>query len=379
MGRKKKHEEHENLERWLVSYADFITLLFATFTALYAISTADLAKLKDVAQSIRDGFQQQSLMSGIESLFRGQSPPSENANPLSKEQGKGEGLLGKHDSLIQTKGNTKASQEQSQMNILQKVIEEINLGLEEKLKALASGPGGQGAGKDQGKEQPRQVELSMQERGIRVSFDSSLLFDSGNASLKELSKESLDKIAKELHSLSSTHFIHIEGHTDSDPIASAIFPSNWELSTARASAVVRYLIQRHKFEDNHMAAVGYGDSRPIASNTTPEGKRKNRRIDIIIYSKPAGDMVDVRKQFMTETMLIRTEDRDLKRNQTKIPILTPQPEAVKDTPVITPPKKRPNTVFSEDSVPENQQLDRTGVPRAVDISPDIDPMAPRYR
>ncbi|MBY0404442.1 MAG: OmpA family protein [Cyanobacteria bacterium] len=355
MGRKKKHEEHENLERWLVSYADFITLLFATFTALYAISTADLAKLKDVAKSIRDGFQQQSLISGIQSVLQGKSPPSASTGP-SNSKGEGDGLLGKHESLTYTKGETKNAEKT--VAELQQSVEAMNKEIAKKLAAEGKGSGktggkapgdgkgkgegkgageggtkngegkGQGQGKNSGnsqgdqaaglgkglglgeggKGQGRGIELAVQERGIRISFDSSLMFEAGSASLKEESKQALDKIAENIKSMSETNFIHIEGHTDNQKMVSAIYPSNWELSSARSCTVIRYLIDHHDLRADHLAAVGYGDTRPFTTNLTPQGRARNRRIDIIIYGQKTGDTVNVKKQYLTESTLVKSVD-----------------------------------------------------------------------
>jgi chemotaxis protein MotB len=299
MGKKKKHEEHENLERWLVSYADFITLLFATFTALYALSVADLAKMKDVAQSIRDGFQSQSLISGINSIIQGKSAPSANTNPMSKETGEGEGLLGKHDSLTMTKGDTKKTK--NAVKNLKKTVTAVNAAIQG-LKGKSGGGGNDPSLKTPG------VELSVQERGIRISFDSSLLFDPGSASLKKEAMVALGGLAPELYDMSKTNFIHIEGHTDNTPISTGTYPSNWELSSARASSVVRFLIGKHNFDATHMAAVGYADTRALTTNTTPQGRAKNRRIDIILYSYEAGRNVDVRGQYFNEETLVKSED-----------------------------------------------------------------------
>lgn len=299
MGKKKKHEEHENLERWLVSYADFITLLFATFTALYALSVADLAKMKDVAQSIRDGFQSQSLISGINSIIQGKSAPSANTNPMSKETGEGEGLLGKHDSLTMTKGDTKKTK--NAVKNLKKTVSAVNAAIQG-LKGKSGGGGNDPKLKTPG------VELSVQERGIRISFDSSLLFDPGSALLKKEAMVALGGLAPELYDMSKTNFIHIEGHTDNTPISTGTYPSNWELSSARASSVVRYLVGKHNFDATHMAAVGYADTRALTTNATPQGRAKNRRIDIILYSYEAGRNVDVRGQYFNEETLVKSED-----------------------------------------------------------------------
>src|SRR5690349_3203056 len=121
MAKKAKHPEHENLERWLVSYADFMTLLFATFTALYALAQTDIAQLKDVSEAIREGFEEQSIMSGIKTVLQGKSPPNRNPDPLSSEKGAGDGVIGKYESMTYKPGEVKS---------IQKLADELSKDLE---------------------------------------------------------------------------------------------------------------------------------------------------------------------------------------------------------------------------------------------------------
>jgi chemotaxis protein MotB len=263
MGRKHKHPEHENHERWLVSYADFITLLFATFTALYAIATADLAKANKAqevtAAAISQGFQDQSLISGIKSIIQGKSPPSANPDPLSKKVGEGPGVLGKYDSLVPKKGTVRSKEPTVQE--LNQMMDAVN----QQLKTLAG------------------ATMSVDKAGVRISFDSTLLFDSGSSGLKPNAQKAITLVAQRLTEVSQTHRLIIEGHTDNQPIHSLFYPSNWELSAARACSVVRLLQGRVKnIPSSALSAVGYADTRPKASNATGVGRAKNRRIDIFI-------------------------------------------------------------------------------------------------
>ncbi|HEY9746470.1 MAG TPA: OmpA family protein [Oculatellaceae cyanobacterium] len=307
MGKKAKHPEHENLERWLVSYADFITLLFATFTALYAMAQTDVSKLKDISEAIREGFEQQSIMNGIQSILQGKNPPSRNPDPLSTEKGAGPGILGKFESMTYRPGEIKSLKHMSYE--LRRDLQELNREIETFNQHLASEKGKQGqtAGKGEGEsaELPiRPIEASIQERGIRVSFDSRLLFPPGGAALTPEAFRFLDKVAERLKKFSSGNMIHVEGHTDSLGISTAIFPSNWELSCARASSVVRYFISRHDYNPQALVAVGYGDSQPLASNATPEGRAKNRRVDIVIYTQKVSALVNPRLQYLKEQTLM---------------------------------------------------------------------------
>jgi chemotaxis protein MotB len=261
VGRKHKHPEHENHERWLVSYADFITLLFATFTALYAIATADLAKAskaKETAAAISQSFQDQSLMAGIKSIIKGQSAPNNNPNPLSKKVGEGPGVLGKYDSLVPKQGVKSQDPTVEELNTL---VQHIN----QQLKALTG------------------ATLSIEKGGVRITFDSALLYDSGNAQLKPSAIKALNLLAPQLQQLATHHTVVIEGHTDSQPMRSSVYPSNWELSAARACTVVRHLLAHSKgLKGAKFSAVGFGDTRPRASNATAQGQARNRRIDIFV-------------------------------------------------------------------------------------------------
>jgi len=315
MARKHKHPEHENLERWLVSYADFMTLLFATFTALYALAQTDISKLKDVGAAIRDGFEEQSIISGIKSVLQGKSPPNHNPDPISSEKGAGSGVIGKYESMTYMPGEVKSVKKLA--DELSQSLKDINREIQADNAALLKGGKGQGAQKGQGsgqlgvEEDPsapiRPVEASVQERGIRISFDSRLLFGPGSAALKASGWKFLDTVADRLKPFDNNR-IHVEGHTDSQPISTIIFPSNWELSGARASSVVRYFIDRHQFNPASLVAVGYGSTQPLASNDTAEGRSKNRRVDLILYSEKVGNLVNPRVQYLKEEPLSTKSD-----------------------------------------------------------------------
>ena len=312
MGKKKSHPEHENLERWLVSYADFITLLFATFTALYAMSQADLAKMKDVSAAIQQGFESQSIISGIKSILQGKSAPNSNPDPKSSDKGRGDGVVGKFENLTYTPGEVKN---------VEKTVENLKQDLKadnaeiEKKQTEKKPPGPVGS-EHQGTHPPnledsetpaKGIDVSIQERGLRISFDSRLLFEPGTARLRPESLATLNKIAERLKPYNNTHVIHIEGHTDNLPISSVLFPSNWELSSARASSVVRNMIKNNGFSPDSLVAVGYADSQPLTTNTTPEGRRRNRRVDIILYSRKVGDEITPQKEYAKEKPLVQSK------------------------------------------------------------------------
>lgn len=130
------------------------------------------------------------------------------------------------------------------------------------------------------------IRVWQESRGTVISLDDSVLFPPAQAIVTPAAKKTLDKFAQTLKALPNP--IRVEGHTDNSPIQSGVFPSNWELSTARATNVVRYLITQHRIPANRLAASGYGEFRPIAQNSTIEGKQKNRRVDIVILNALTG-------------------------------------------------------------------------------------------
>lgn len=132
------------------------------------------------------------------------------------------------------------------------------------------------------------MSLSMQSRGLVVTVLDRVLFDSGKAELKESAKEGLQKVAAILNGKVKDHMIYVEGHTDNVPIRRSGWKSNWELSTARATEVIHFFIDEQNLDPKRLAATGYGEFHPVASNNTEAGKMKNRRVEIVISPKKIG-------------------------------------------------------------------------------------------
>ena len=233
--RKKKKEEEENRERWVVSYADFITLLFALFTTLYAISTMDAQRAKQMVHSIEQSFDAKIFDPGSKQLALDHGPNG-NGDAFSKK-------------IILSR---------EAMQSLQKSIEAI-LGLDEMKSS---------------------VHVSLDPRGLIISLGEGGFFDSGSEKIKPEGRMLLNRIANKL--ISTGNMMRIEGHTDTDPIQTSKFPSNWELSTMRAREIQKYLIEEFGFRDEKLSLAGYGEYRPVAPNDSPEGKARNRRVDIVI-------------------------------------------------------------------------------------------------
>jgi chemotaxis protein MotB len=262
LARKRKPPEHANHERWLVSYADFITLLFAFFTTLYAISTVDRQKYGKMVMSMRASFESTIFKAGSDRFTLGMSA---GVDPASDTQQASEAtkLKKASQSPIRELKKSISSKGESTGKSLGSIRKEVEMRIGSP--ALGS-----------------KVQTRMEPRGLVITLGEGGFFDSGSDQLKPEGRELLDRIASGL--VSSRNLIHVEGHTDNVPIRNSRFPTNWELSTARSTAVVAYLITRFGFAPDRLTAAGYGEYRPVTANETQEGKARNRRVDITVLN-----------------------------------------------------------------------------------------------
>lgn len=241
--RRKRVEEHENHERWLVSYADFITLLFAFFVVLYATSSQNEEKEKKFEESIKANFKLLGVMG-------------------SKDQNLGNPLGQVFDPIEMVSKRNLGSGE------LEDVIERImqkNMTEEERKTAVAG--------------------LRHDRSGVRIMLPAANLFPSGSSKLRLPALKALDRIA-EILKLSNREIV-IEGHTDDLSLVSGTMETNWELASLRATSVVRYLLKYHKIPGDQLSAASYADQRPLVPNTSEENRAKNRRIEIFILNRTA--------------------------------------------------------------------------------------------
>lgn len=255
MALKREPEKPPNHERWLVSYGDLLTLMFAVFVVLYAMGQSDKKKAEEVAQSIQAAFGMTQAGSGgkpvivqsgaVAIIPDMKTPPSVNAQKRS---------IG---------GKTRQIASNNDYGLIKAAIDAYLV------KNGATGKVG--------------VEIS--HRGVVVSLKEAGFFDSGSAHLKKESMETLSIIADTLNQYANT--FRIEGHTDNIPVQSSEFRSNWELSTARATNVVHFLVESADFAPQSISAVGYGEYRPTSDNDTSEGRVKNRRVDIVLLGTEA--------------------------------------------------------------------------------------------
>jgi chemotaxis protein MotB len=250
MAKKKKEEEHENLERWLVSYADFITLLFAFFVTMYAMSRVDEQKMGSAVES---------LQRALGSVISVQTPKSR------------AGVFNDFSSPMQV---TIIPINGSNAREAKKLAEDLKKKIE----------GAAGAGKGEGGKgtQPYQLNMLVQERGLVIRVSDQFFFRTGEAVIRPEVLPFLEALGQTLQPLNNP--IRIEGHTDNVPINTAQFPSNWELSTARATTIIRYLLTHFNFDPQKLSAAGYGEHRPVASNGSVEGRNQNRRVDVVVLN-----------------------------------------------------------------------------------------------
>ncbi len=237
MGRRRRHEEHENHERWLVSYADFITLLFAFFVVMYSISSVNEGKYKILSDSLVGVFNQPDRaivpIPVGEERPRTSQPDHAEADEASSER-ETDALKEIADSVRQAFGN---------------LIE------------------------------ADQLKVRGNELWIEIELSSSLLFSSGDAVPNGAAFEIIEKVANILAPYENP--IHVEGFTDNQPINTWQFPTNWELSAARAASIVR-MLALDGVKPSRLASVGYGEFQPVADNATAEGRARNRRVVLVI-------------------------------------------------------------------------------------------------
>lgn len=229
MARKRIEEQNTGAPEWMATYSDMVTLLLCFFVLLFSFATLDVQKFQAVAQS----------MSGSLGVLDS-------------------GMTVSMEPLVNTFPSDMPIEEEEEFS---RLYEEISEYVRENNLANS-------------------ITIFLDERGLLVRFLDNVFFDSGKADLKPEAKEIITKVAEILKK--NNYSIRIEGHTDNVPMHSFRFPSNWELSTTRAVNVVRFLIEVNGLEAKRLSASGYADQHPVDSNDTPEGRQKNRRVDMVI-------------------------------------------------------------------------------------------------
>ncbi|HLX85650.1 MAG TPA: flagellar motor protein MotB [Terriglobales bacterium] len=260
MSRRKRRPTHANHERWLVSYADFITLLFAFFVVLYASSQVDKRKVGKLALAIQVAFQEMGVFeASTTEVPIDSSAPMPFSTAQAVENSERVASLGRIASS--PNGSPGTTVENGDLAELQAELET----------ALAS------------QIEHKEIALHREPDGLVISLREVGFFESGSAQMKAASQSAFDRIAGMLRQ--REYRLRIEGHTDNAPIHTVQFPSNWELSTSRATEIVRLLIVRDGFGPNRLSAAGYAEYHPVASNLTVEGRGMNRRVDIVVLGR----------------------------------------------------------------------------------------------
>lgn len=250
MSRKKQHEEHENHERWLVSYADFITLLFAFFVVMFASSQTDKAKAKQMAEALKQAFEDGHFTTKAVTILGGTIDDKGRGNA----QMKGPGGAQK---------TTPAESKEQPVELLPS-LKKLTVQLEKEIKN-------------------GELEVRLEARGLVISLKQAAFFPSGGDTLAEKTYPTLAKIATVIHKLPNP--VRLEGHTDSVPIHNWRYRSNWELSAARSISVRELFDHQFNVPSAQMAIAGYADTNPIDGNETEEGRAHNRRVDILILNE----------------------------------------------------------------------------------------------
>jgi chemotaxis protein MotB len=266
-GKRGHAAEFENEERWLLTYADMLTLMFALFMVLYSISSVNISKYESLQQSLKAAFSG-SILSGGKAIMQSGSESTKAHTPATAAV----------PAIVPLTPNIPKPSDTSAQQISKAMIaasgaqqeQESFKKLQQEMNAYA---------KSHGFANEVQTVIDRQGLVVHVLTDK-LLFDSGSATLQAAGSPLLEEISHLLN-VDQKHPITVEGNTDNQPIQSSQFPSNWELSTDRATTVVRYLIA-HSVNEQRLSAAGYADLHPLASNATATGRARNRRVDIVL-------------------------------------------------------------------------------------------------
>ena len=251
MARKKKHPEHVNHERWLVSYADFITLLFAFFVVMFASSQTDKSKAQKISDAVTDALQKGGFQAVVHEVLGGTVDEKGSGNAMLKGPG--------------------GSQPKNVPNAPPPAVQDMlpNLAFLNKMLEAEIKSG--------------RLEIKQEARGLVISASQAAFFPSGDDTIDPGTFETLNKIAALFKN--SPNPIRLEGHTDSIPIHTARFRSNYELSCARGISMLEMLSTKYGIPHERLAVVGYAETVPKASNDTEEGRARNRRVDIVILTQ----------------------------------------------------------------------------------------------
>ncbi|WP_110114141.1 flagellar motor protein MotS [Bacillus sp. CGMCC 1.16541] len=251
--RKKRSSSSSGDQKWLVTFSDLVTLILVFFILLFSMSQIDNVKFRALAQS----FQRSEIFEYNQSVI-----PFDYMESSTVKSVEGKPHQATQFQHAQENGAQSSVASTAEGSIsLDEILVEVQSYLEESNLTDV-------------------VLVNRDDRGVVLVLQEQILFDTGEAVLLSHAYPLLDKIGNLISTI--PNYVKIEGHTDNRPITTYRYPSNWELSTARASSVIRYFISKNDVDSTRFIAVGYGDTRPLVSNTTPENLQKNRRVEIVI-------------------------------------------------------------------------------------------------
>jgi chemotaxis protein MotB len=252
---RKKTAAPENHERWMVSYADFLTLMFAFFVVMFAASQTDKSKAKQVSESVTKALEEGQMKAAVTVLLGGTIDDIGQGNAMHN----GPGGVRPHPTpkpILQERPIAFPELLPSLQYLTKELKQEIKEG---------------------------KLQMRMTQRGLVVSLAEAAFFGSGEETINREAYPTIAKIAAVVAQLPNP--VRLEGHSDSIPIHNSRFASNWELSTARGVAMLNLLVERYQISDRRLAVAGYADTMPVESNDTEQGRARNRRVDLVILNK----------------------------------------------------------------------------------------------
>jgi len=271
MVRRRRQEVHVNQERWLISYADFITLLFAFFVVMYSISQVNDSKYRVLSDTFIEAFHKTADAQTDSNSQQNTAPSNDVINPIDMVKTPTELADSDEQKPEISDHASDAAAADSQTPVIpvktSDELAQISDLVTEKFTQLI---------------QDGMIQVSSNELWLQIELKDSILFSSGSADTSEQAQKIFDEIAVILKNYSNP--VQVEGFTDNIPIKSAKYPTNWELSTARASAIVKYLVSKGVAPER-LSAVGYGEYQPVVSNATEQGRAQNRRVAIMIAKR----------------------------------------------------------------------------------------------
>jgi chemotaxis protein MotB len=337
MARKKKPEDHVNLERWMVSYADFLTLMFAFFVVMFSVSQVDNKKVGKFSESFSKALGI-NVFGGTDGVFDGTKA-----------------IIGQSltDARVADTGEAFPEKLVDVEKELTVAIEKINKDqqAEQAAKKAAGSKGADGGtgAEDRAISTPKvAIKVFRKRTELVLRIQGEVLFGSGSDEIQPSGVKTVHTIGESL--AKSKVLIRVEGHTDNRPIHTTMFRSNWHLSTGRATAVVRYFAEKLGIAPRFLSAAGYGEFHPVATNNTRDGRRQNRRVDIVV-----GIPLEARRRPKTPLK----------------PGAEPKPDAPATTPAATgspaatdSPATEPSTPPSTDSSVDSES---TATPKSVEL------------